>query len=207
MSSQLLQNEEVCTCMKQISKNDKWVAMGSQFLEELMKNCRETSNNLKKNCELRRNFLSRDASKLSLALEKGGNRSTVMVRHSPSLHTQQFLKELTKNCTKISNNFLEKLRRNQEEILEVFRAFLKICAWALQSLMQHRGNLETWPSLVRKVALRVLHFQPLFPQGCTSTESLEKLVRAVPVSTLDLQCSWVVNRLIIVGSLHNKAVY
>ncbi len=48
----------------------------------------------------------------------------------------QFLEEFTEKCTEISN-FREKLRRNAEEILEIFWALLKIVPGALQSLIWH----------------------------------------------------------------------
>ncbi len=50
------------------------------------------------------------------------------------------LEELTKNCTEISNNLIEKFQRNPEEILEIFGVLLKIWPGELQSLI--------WPSAV-----------------------------------------------------------
>ncbi len=40
--------------------------------------------------------------------------------------SRQFLEELMKICMEISNNFGKKLRRNSENILEIFGALLKI---------------------------------------------------------------------------------
>ncbi len=48
-----------------------------------------------------------------------------------------FWKNFVKHCTDTSNNFLEKLRRNHEEILEIFGALSKIRPWALQCLIRH----------------------------------------------------------------------
>ncbi len=46
--------------------------------------------------------------------------------------SRQFLVKFTKNRTETSNNFIGKLQRNAEEILEMFGALLEIYLRALQ---------------------------------------------------------------------------